>query len=207
MIRTLYQSDPKIPGPRTPSYDGDGPLEYRAARRIGLELRWTEEFTLVLRNVDGKVTAEYDFLGRKSREVSDCVDWHTMADVYAVALNQQIALPKGFNALLLPHPRFFEPRLTGTYSDFPFVIPTLVEADWNPSRLWLHCNYPPPGTEHIFYAGEPIAHFVTVPRGDVTCSPMDDEDSHKWLRRRKFLEENIDASRKIKQFGWESVRT
>lgn len=198
MIHAAYRRlDDKVPPPRIPQlvtpeqkgYVTAAPWmckPYQDAQTLGLELRWTTDYTLTIRNIDGRADYELDFGGKPEKNIEGLVQQFS-ANHYGVNTRQQILLPPGFNGLILPHPRFFDPVPENAYNDTPSVVPGLLEMDFWPAMFFVACTLPQPGTEHIFYAGEPFCQIVAVPRGDIIVRPMTDEEAELWNHRDKFV--------------------
>jgi hypothetical protein len=108
-------------------------------------------------------------------------------EYYVVETGQHIILPSGFNALVLPHPRFFDPVPAGAFSDSPAVVPRAFACDLWPRPLLLLITRPKPGTQHIFYAGEPFCQVIPIPRGEVSIHQMSDFDAQITKDRDAFV--------------------
>lgn len=190
MIEAHYRIPSHVPHPRTPrpvSSDDKGaciaqPVEKPDldAQAAGIELRWTTDHTLT---VNPDMTVEVEQRGK--RQTDTLVVPHE-SDYYVVLTGQQILLPQGFNGLILPHPRFFDPVPAGAFSDIPHVVPRAFALDQWPRPISLLCVRPRPGTQHIFYAGEPYCQVIPIPRGDVAFQQINGSEAEMWKARELF---------------------
>jgi hypothetical protein len=176
-----------------------------AANTTGIELQWTDEYSLVVKNVEGKIEFEFDFGNGPKRDHPAAVE-QIGSSHYRVSTGCHILFPPGFNGLVLSHPRAFDYIPQGTYSDLPTIVPSLWEMDWWPSNLSVLCHIPYPGQEHIFYAGEPCCQIVPVPRGDIPVLRLTDDEIKTCKEREQFLKDKgftyESASPEIKKLGW-----
>ncbi len=193
MLEAAYRTlNAQVPAPRTPSiptptekgFDKAQPWQckpWRDAQVIGLEIRWTEAYTMTVRNENGRAVAETDFGSKKKY---DCPSIQQFSEGhYGVSTQCQIQLPRGFNLLVLPHMRFFDSIPAGAFNDLPSVIPGVLEADWWPSLFFVVSKLPNPGEDHVYYAGEPFCQVVPVPRSEIAVRPMTGDERSKWIAR------------------------
>lgn len=177
------------------------------AQRLGIELIWTSEYTLTVRN-EGGLKFEFDPMPPKMSPIEPLGE-----HCYGVHTYQHVRFPLGLGGLILPHPRFYDPLPDGCYNDAPAVIPGFLEMDWWPRGLYLVCSLPKAGTEHVFHAGEPFCQLVPVPLGEMTTRPMDDEEVADWEACEGIVDgltgngdtyESIAA--RIRKVGWAGLR-
>lgn len=198
MIEVAFRTvDSSIPRPRSPvllsaeekGYTTAQPWQckpWRDAQTLGLELLWTEDFTLTVTNVEGKAYPQIDKSAGVTRKAPDFIQ-NFAEGYYGVSTGCQLLLPVGFAGLILPHARSFDLVPDGCFNDLPAVIPGLLEMDWWPAIFFIVCAIPRPGEQHVFYAGEPFCQVVPVPRGDVSVRPMNEEETVEWHERDEFV--------------------
>lgn len=216
MIEAQYRIPPHAPHPRTPrivsSSDKGSCINQPAekpdldAQAAGIELSWTNDHTMI---VHDDLTVEVEQPGRKQ---NDTLVLPFESDYYIVLTGQQILLPPGFNGLILPHPRFYDPLPAGAFSDIPHVVPRAFALDQWPRPISLLCVRPRPGTEHIFYAGEPYCQVIPIPRGDVAIKQLTGSAADMWqarelftLSRDKQLGGYEGFLKEVRRLGWDGL--
>lgn len=221
MIHAIYRSAENTPAPHTPALPmpedrGDTVHPWiddawRGAQTVGLELYWFNDHTMIVTSDGAKITTEFE-LPRNTLSAMPTPPTNLIkqldADHYQVTLNQQIVVPRGFDGLILPHPRFFDAKPAGCYDDTPSVIPRLLNLDVSPEVISLVCRMPTPGAEHIFYAGFPVCQLVVVPRGIVDVMPMAEDEKAAWVNRLSKLHNAHDPAAVMKiarTEGWKSI--
>jgi len=154
----------------------DGPPSI-AAQRLGLELRWNRYLTLIVGNRDG----ELEVSGGDDPDLVERID----EDHYSVLTQHHVVFPRGFNGLVLPVPRYYEPLPENAYCDSPAIVPILIEFDRDPLPLKIVCRMPRNRCEQIFYSGEAFCQIVPTPRGDVTVRSMTTEEKEAAVAKEK----------------------
>jgi hypothetical protein len=178
---------PRTPAVVTPEQKGSivlPPLEKPDLdfQTAGLELRWRSDCTVT-------ICADASF----SVEAPNVKDVGVVIRLYAdpyyvIETGQHIALPAGFQGLILPHPRFYDPVPVGAFSDFPNVVPRMVALDQWPKPLSILCRRPRWDTEHILYPDEPFCQIIPVPRGEIAIHEQGTLDAQTWQDREAFIE-------------------
>lgn len=218
MIESAYRIPKNVPRPRSSvlvtqedkgAFYNDTPKckVWADAQTLGMELRWTTEYTLTVTNDNGKPA--FNFLAKSEDLVSlEPIGQH----YYGLRTGQHISFPRGLGGLVLPHPRFFDPVPDGCYNDTPAIVPGFVQLDWWPRGLFVVASIPKPGTEHIFHAGEPFCQIIPVPIGEMVIRPLTDDETQTWEERDKFFSrlasegENYESiAGQIRKIGWKGL--
>lgn len=201
MIEAAHRNTDDIRPPRTPRLPLAICKPIADAQTLGMELYWTKHYTMVVTNNAG--TPQFEFVGEKHQRPLAA---HLEAPgYYRVYTGCQIALPRDFNGLILPHPRFFDHD-----NDMPAVIPSVLEMDWWPSKFSIVCSLPKPGAEHIFHADEPFCQVVPVLRTEIAIRPMDDAEEARWIERDELVaSRNLSYTTlagEVHKRGWQGIR-
>lgn len=147
-------------------------------RIIGVELHWTSEYSMLIREMNEQVEINHNYTGQN--DVED--DVQVFQHHYTVRTHQQLLLPAGFDALILPLPRFFlgDPKA-------PSVLSAVVEADWCPMTVTVACRRPRGSWGHFFEAGRPFCQVVPIPRERPTLVDMTPDEKRLWSERESVM--------------------
>jgi hypothetical protein len=192
MIEAQYRLPKQITPPRTPraltpAQKGSivlppvekPDLDFQTA---GIELVWRNDCTVTV-CADASSSIE----AHRGAKVGTVIRLY--ADpYYVIETGQHIVLPPGFQGLILPHPRFYDPVPPGGFSDFPNVVPRVVALDQWPKPLSILCRRPRWDTEHILYAGESFCQIIPIPRGEIAIRQLGISDAQVWQDREAFVE-------------------
>lgn len=203
MIEALYRTAlgaiaPRSPRPLTATEKGCfvQPVVEKPDQdfqNAGIELVWPADYTV---GVNSDLSLDLQ-VHRKCVEPPKVIQTHG-DEYYTVETGQHVVLPPGFQGLVLPYHRFFDPVPPGAFTDIPAIIPRIVALDYWPLPITLLCRRPQPGTQHYFYAGEPFCQIIPIPRSEIAIQPMDDAEARVWQDREDFLRT------REKQIGYES---
>lgn len=154
------------------------------AQTLGLELHWPWNFSLVVGNVDGKLTCHREYtrggVEPKPDDLSQFADGH-----YGVSSYHQLLLPDGYDGLILPHPRSYSDNA----NNMPDIIPGVLQMDWWPHIFFIVAKIPKPGEKQVWAAGQPFAQVVPYKREETSIRPMSMAESVEWDKRATWINE------------------
>jgi hypothetical protein len=162
---------------------------------LGLELRWGLRSSIIVSSRDG-VNAH--FQGDFATETACPTTFAQFAPYhYGVNMHMAIKTPPGWGLMVLPHPKWFASPYT---TSIPYALPGIIEFDWWPLQFFIVCRVPPPGLNHIFNYGDPVAQLIPVPtQGSIRLEEMTREQAQRSAQEEQFIRDQFMALSTVKR--------